>query len=113
MKSNAAFGLLALIMAGAVLGEAGAQTVPPSGSAWAQEKCRRYREGYQDLVTRRGKPGPGAAFLRDHEAFLASGCTARASVCPRSAAEIDLANALTVMAMNFGAASTFLPFACR
>jgi hypothetical protein len=48
-----------------------------------------------------------------HEAFLASGCTARAAVCPRSAEELEIANVMVVLAMNAGTASTFLPFSCR
>jgi hypothetical protein len=48
-----------------------------------------------------------------HEAFLASGCTAKADVCPRSSEELEVANFLVVLAMNAGTASTFLPFACR
>lgn len=90
-----------------------AQPVPSSQSDWPQEKCRRYRLVYDALIARRSGAGLGAEFLRSHDAFLASGCTERASVCPRSAAEIALANDLTIMAMNFGTASTFLPFACR
>ena len=48
-----------------------------------------------------------------HEAFLQSGCTAPADVCPRSREEFEFADLLTVLAMNAGTASTFLPFACR
>ena len=57
--------------------------------------------------------GLGQEFLDRHEAFLASGCTAQANVCPRSAEELDLANMMVVAAMNAGTASTFPPFACR
>jgi hypothetical protein len=55
----------------------------------------------------------GQEFRERHDAFLASGCTARADVCPRSAEEFEVANMLTIAAMNAGTASTFLPFACR
>src|SRR3954447_21656853 len=52
-------------------------------------------------------------FLDRHEAFLASGCTAKADVCPRSPEELELANIMVLAAMNAGTASTFLPFSSR
>ena len=81
--------------------------------SWTEVKCARYQKAWTEALTRRGTQGLGPDFLARHEAFLASGCTARGDVCPRSAEELSLANALTVLAMNAGTASTFLPFACR
>lgn len=80
---------------------------------WSEVKCDRYRAAWADALARRGRQGLGREFVARHEAFLASGCTARADVCPRSAEEFALADILTVAAMNAGTASTFLPFACR
>lgn len=88
------------------------RTEPPARS-WTEEKCARYKKGWSELLARRGTAGLGEAFLERHEAFLASGCLARGDVCPRSPAELDVANILTILAMNAGTASTFLPFACR
>jgi hypothetical protein len=88
---------------------AGAQ----SAQSWPEVKCARYKKAWTDALARRGGRGLSEDFIASHEAFLASGCTARANVCPRSAEELDLANVLTVLAMNAGTASTFLPFACR
>ena len=81
--------------------------------SWTEVKCARYKQAWTDALARRGTQGLGPDFIDWHEAFLASGCTARADVCPRSAEELELANVLTVLAMNAGTASTFLPFACR
>ena len=81
--------------------------------SWSEVKCARYTKAWTDALARRGRGGLGQEFIDRHEAFLASGCTARADVCPRSAEELDLANVLVVLAMNAGTASTFLPFACR
>ena len=81
--------------------------------SWPEVKCERYKKAWADALARRGARGLSEDFIASHEAFLASGCTARANVCPRSAEELDLANVLTVLAMNAGTASTFLPFACR
>jgi hypothetical protein len=88
-----------------------AQTSP--SQSWPEVKCSRYRKAWSEALQRRGTQGLGREFLERHEAFLASGCTTRADVCPRSAAELDLANMMVVAAMNAGTASTFPPFSCR
>jgi hypothetical protein len=80
---------------------------------WPEVKCDRYKKAWSEALLRRGTRGLGEEFLGRHEAFLASGCTARADVCPRSTEELDLANMMVVAAMNAGTASTFPPFACR
>jgi hypothetical protein len=94
--------------------------IPPSALAqesrsqsWSEVKCERYSKAWSELLTRRGTAGLSKEFVERHEAFLASGCTAKADVCPRSSEELDVANALVILAMNAGTASTFLPFACR
>jgi hypothetical protein len=76
-------------------------------------KCARYTKAWDHALARRSKKGLGDAFMTAHAAFLASGCTARADVCPRSSEELELANTLVLMAMSEGMSSTFLPFACR
>jgi hypothetical protein len=90
-------------------GGAAAQEAP---SAWAVEKCARYGAAWEAVVEGGGAEGLGADFLEAHGAFLDGGCTERGAVCPRSPAEIAVADMLTVMAMNEGMASTFLPFRC-
>jgi hypothetical protein len=80
---------------------------------WPAEKCRLYGKAWQDLLAQRGSAGLGPAFLERNEAFIASGCTARADVCPRTPEELDIANLLSVKAMNAGITGSFLPFACR
>jgi hypothetical protein len=81
--------------------------------SWPEVKCARYKKAWSEALAHRGTQGLGQEFLERHEAFLASGCTARADVCPRSAEELDIANMMVVAAMNAGTASTFPPFACR
>ena len=81
--------------------------------SWSEEKCARYTEAWTTLAQKRGLAGLSADFQARHAAFIASGCTAPADVCPRSAAELEVANMLVMMAMNAGMASTFPPFACR
>lgn len=103
--------LAAVIALAATPTTAFAQTAPPQ--TWSEVKCSRYRDAWTGALARKGVRGIGQEFLARHEAFLASGCTAKADVCPRSGEELDLANILVISAMNAGMASTFLPFACR
>lgn len=99
----------ALVLAAAGVSPAAAQPA----SDWSRVKCERYTRAWTDALARRGRDGLTADFVARHEAFLESGCTARADVCPRSPKDFEMANLLTVLAMNAGTASTFLPFACR
>jgi hypothetical protein len=87
-----------------------AQPAPDNGNA---VKCERYGKAWTQAMARMGRDGLSPAFLERHAAFLASGCTARADVCARSEREIAVANAMIIMAMNAGMASTFPPFYCR
>lgn len=80
---------------------------------WRAEKCRRYGNVWHRVKQSEAARGLSASFVTAHEAFIASGCTAPADVCPRSAAELEVANQLVLMAMSEGMASTFLPFACK
>ena len=102
--------LLALCPGGGVSRAAAQDARAPS---WSEVKCARYKTAWTQALARRGRRGLGQEFVDRHEAFLASGCTGKADVCPRSAEELELANILTILAMNAGTASTFLPFACR
>lgn len=79
---------------------------------WPQVKCERYKASWTDALKRRGAEGLSPEFIERHEAFLKGGCTGRADVCPRTSRDFDMANVLTILAMNFGTASTFLPFGC-
>src|SRR5918912_1437654 len=79
----------------------------PDTRSWTQEKCARYTSAWVDLLARRGDTrGLGPEFVAGHEAFIASGCTARGDVCPRTGPELEVANMLVIAAMNAGTAST-------
>jgi hypothetical protein len=111
MTSTAAFALTLICSCWSGLSPAIAQNTQPK--SWPEVKCERYTKAWSEALARRGTRGLGQEFLERHEAFLASGCTTRADVCPRSREELDLANMMVVAAMNAGTASTFPPFACR
>ncbi len=76
-------------------------------------KCERYKQAWSEALVRGYARGIGSVFRAQHEAFLASGCLGAHDVCPRSEAEMNLANVMTVAAMNAGTASTFPPFGCQ
>lgn len=87
-----------------------AQPVPPEN--WPAIKCERYTKAWGEALAKFGRKGLGQPFIDSHEAFLASGCSIKGEVCPRSKEELDLANVMVIMGMNQGMASTFMPFAC-
>jgi hypothetical protein len=80
---------------------------------WAAEKCIRYDKAFHELLDMVGRDGITEHFIKGNEAFIAAGCSNGADVCPKSEKDFDLANKLTLAAMSFGTASTFLPFVCR
>jgi hypothetical protein len=105
--------LVALVALLELAGGSQAAAQERKARSWTEEKCARYHRAWADALARRGTQGLRRDFIERHEAFLASGCTGPADVCPRSTEEFDLANAMVVAAMNAGTASTFPPFACR
>jgi len=111
MRPRLSKSLDCLALAALALAAAPAAAAEPAN--WGEVKCARYTKAWEQGLKRMGTDGLGAAFLERHAAFLKSGCTARADVCARSEREIALANAMIVMAMNAGMASTFPPFYCR
>lgn len=86
---------------------------PSFARTWAEEKCVRYDRAFHDLLDLVGRDGVTDSFIAGNKAFIAAGCSNGADVCPVSAKDFDLANKLTIAAMGFGTASTFLPFICR
>lgn len=75
-------------------------------------RCAHYDKAWRDIVAKRGTAGLSAEFIARHDAFIAAGCSQKPDVCPRSPAELEIANVMTIVAMNDGTSSTFLPFAC-
>ncbi|CAN7482277.1 hypothetical protein [Neorhizobium sp. LjRoot104] len=102
-----------LILAVALTGFSTARAEDTEVKAWAKEKCVRYERAWSQAKDFIGLDGVGDDFIKGNEKFIADGCSSGADVCPHSPQEIKLANALTMAAMNFGTASSFLPFICR
>lgn len=80
---------------------------------WTKQKCVLYQRAWDWAYYSIGPDGISAKFVAQNESFVATGCIERTVVCPRSSEEFDMANMLTVMTMNEGMASTFVPFTCR
>lgn len=90
-----------------------ADEVNLEGLTWTEQKCVLYQRAWNWAYESIGADGISAEFIVQNDAFVASGCIERISVCPRSDTEFEMANILTVMTMNEGMASTFVPFSCR
>jgi hypothetical protein len=103
-----------LLFAVLMLPVSGASAQPSTQpGTWPQRKCGFYAKAWHDLLSMSEGRDITRAFIDGNEAFIAAGCSNGADVCPSSKGDIDLANRLTMAAMNFGTASSFLPFVCR
>jgi len=88
--------------------------LPAHAQSRTDEKCAAYTRAWDDTLAQRGTAGLSQDFLDAHRAFLASGCRADVRhACPRSPAEIAIADRMTLLALNARIAGTFLPFLCR
>lgn len=94
-----------LLLAGPALAQ------EPALSEWQITKCKVYAEAFENTSSA-DADNLSQSFIDENEAFIAQGCVERVAVCPRTQADLDIANILTIAAMNAGTASTFLPFAC-
>jgi hypothetical protein len=79
---------------------------------WPEQKCVLYKRAWDAAFLSVDQSDISQAFKAQNDVFLSKGCTERTPVCPRSPAEFEMANMLTVMTMNEGMASTFVPFSC-
>lgn len=105
--SRAAFVLLLLAATAPALAQEDA------AQRWTRQKCALYTDAWAQAFSWSEPASLRPAFLQAHQAFLASGCSGEAKVCPRTEAELALANQLSLMALSEGLAGSFLPFACR
>ncbi len=81
-------------------------------SDWQLEKCRIYEQSWGEALAFFGSDNVNYNFIAQNENFIAGRCTGGIQICPQSNQELEIANALTLVMMNAGAASTFLPFSC-
>ncbi len=81
-------------------------------TAWQQQKCALYADAWTRALDSVGSDDINYNFLATNENFIASGCTDTVAACPSSNQEREIADLLTLVMMNEGTASTFLPFRC-
>jgi len=85
---------------------------PPPASDWTTQKCVLYAEGWAWVLKTQDLSGTSSGFLTEHQRFIDEGCNHSIEICPETKADFALADLLTVISMNEGMASTFVPFAC-
>ena len=108
MTSRAPSSLLALLI---FLGLYGVPAQSQDQS-WRETKCTLYQHAVIDALGMLGQDGIRKEILAENDAFIASGCIDNYRICPQTDRETELANLLTIMTMNEGMASTFVPFGC-
>jgi hypothetical protein len=101
----------AMLLSALVAGPAGADGAQVKRD-WPQEKCFRYGRDWSEALRRYGRDGLSGEFVTGNEAFVGSGCARRGKICPRSAKDLRLADALAIRVVNEGMSTTFLPFDC-
>ncbi|KIN65971.1 hypothetical protein Z945_276 [Sulfitobacter noctilucae] len=111
MLSSGAF--LALLCLQLCSSPAWADDIQFEDMTWPEQKCVLYQRAWDWAYDGIGPDGISAEFVAQNDDFVATGCIEQIVVCPRSQEEFDMANMLTVMTMNEGMASTFVPFTCR
>lgn len=89
-----------------------AEQPPQLSDSWTEEKCVLYKHIFSDALTLQGHEGLSNDFLSTNQRFIDKGCKGERTLCPHSEAELAFADLLTVMTMNEGMASTFVPFGC-
>lgn len=82
------------------------------GLTWSQQKCVLYEHAVRDAVRIIGRSDLRDSFLAANDAFIAGGCRDQGHICPVTGAEEAFAELLTVLGLNEGMSSTFLPCAC-
>ncbi|MBJ3783538.1 hypothetical protein [Devosia sediminis] len=86
--------------------------VAQESTDWQKQKCALYEDAWTRALDSIGSDDINYNFLATNENFIASGCTETIAACPQSDKEREISELLTIVMMNEGAASTFLPFRC-
>ncbi|MDN5788543.1 hypothetical protein [Pseudorhodobacter sp.] len=83
------------------------------GQDWTARKCVLYSEAWDWVRDTHDMTGIRPEFLTEHQSFLDRGCDQEMEICPVTPEEIKLVDVLTILSMNEGMASTFVPFSCN
>lgn len=82
------------------------------GSDWTAKKCALYRSAVTDALQIHGRDGVSDGFIAQNNAFIAGGCIGPQTLCPVTDRDRTLTDLLTILTMNEGMASTFVPIGC-
>lgn len=80
---------------------------------WTQKKCTFYAQAFDQILAEVGPKGLSERFIAENRAFIKAGCSNGTDICPVSDEEFEVANRLSIAAVNFGTTGSFLPFLCR
>ncbi|MEY8829874.1 hypothetical protein AB9K34_15920 [Sedimentitalea sp. XS_ASV28] len=85
---------------------------PAASDAWTRRKCDLYGAAWQAVLGGYDMTGIRTGFVEKHQSFIDLGCPEDMRVCAATPEEIRLADVMTILSMNEGMASTFVPFGC-
>ncbi|SFT34224.1 hypothetical protein [Sedimentitalea nanhaiensis] len=83
-----------------------------AADSWSVRKCALYRDAWQQVLDTQPPEGTSDGFMARHQDFVDNGCPAATRICARTDGDVTLANLMTILSMNEGMASTFVPFGC-
>ncbi len=86
---------------------------PALSESWPEQNCAVFAEAWTSAAPASGDKAPSPDFRKGVERFIASGCIAPRDSCPSSAADVTLADALAMIVVLEGMATTFLPISCQ
>ena len=86
---------------------------PIGAESWPERKCAIFAKAWTTAAAKDGPKAPSPGFRSGVESFIASGCEAPRNNCPASAEDVAIADALALIVVLEGMATTFLPFSCE
>ncbi|MDK3074770.1 hypothetical protein QO034_16900 [Sedimentitalea sp. JM2-8] len=106
-------GRVAVLCASLIVACAPALAGDVTADAWTRQKCELYNTAWQSVSENHDMTGVSPQFLARHRDFIDSGCSSDEKICAATASDLDLADLMTILSMNEGMASTFVPFGCQ
>ena len=103
-----------IVAAALVALAAGRASADPAAAKrdWTEEKCFRYARDWNEALRRFGAEGLSPRFLAGNTEFIRARCRRPDPICPATAKDRKLVDALSIRVVNEGMSTTFLPFDC-
>jgi hypothetical protein len=95
---------LLLAASGLVALAGGPATADPAAPKrdWTEEKCFRYARDWNEALRRFGPEGFSGRFVAGNAGFIRAGCRPLQPICPATAKDRKLADALAIRVVNEG-----------